>query len=148
MTDGVHAPDYGFTSGMVAGKFADDNCIHLPDYDIYWYTIMSEEQYATIDGFRPVKKNWYGFTVSESDYASRKIYLNGTYVGILYSMEGKGGYYNIIKKNVNPQPVSLLKFEKVIVGNAECDVLYNSFFISSEYVETFTVGENVYQVVQ
>ena len=136
--------NYGFTSKIAAGSFAYNECIHLEDYDIYWYTIMAEEEYVSIDGFRPVKRNLYGYTVNEKDYRYREIYCNGEYVGIFYSIEGENGYYNIIKKNLNRYPQSLLKFDEIEVEGIKYEVLVNSFFVTQEPVKEFKIGEDIF----
>lgn len=138
--------DYGFTSKIAAGSYAYKECIHLEDYDIYWYTIMAEEEYASIDGFRPVKRNFYGYTVNEEDYRYRDIYCNGQYVGIFYSIEGENGYYNIIKKNLNLYPKSMLQFDEVEMEGMKYEVLINSFFITEQPVKEFRIGEDIFVV--
>ena len=140
--------DYAFSSEMVAGTFADDECIHLSDYDIYWYTIMAEEEYACIDGFRPVKKNFYGYTFHEEDYNYREVFWNGKKIGILYSIEGEDGYYNILKKQWGTyiEPSDILVFEKVEVSGKEYEVSVNSFFITEELVKEFKIGEEIFVV--
>lgn len=149
--------DYGFTSQMAAGDFAYDDCISLPDYDIYWYTITSPEEYACIAGFRPVKKHFYGCTVSEKDYAYKEVYSGGKKVALLYSIKGKDGYYNILKKhyiivewggdNATTQTMGeLMLIDSLTIDGREYDVQYNSFFITEEPVTEFSIGETNFTV--
>lgn len=144
--------NYGFTSEMAAGAFANDECIQLEDYDIYWYNIMKPEKYACIAGFRPVKKTFYGYVVQEEDYNYREVYCNGENVAILYSIEGKNGYYNIWK---NRQTIvefggdtatttffePLLDVDVIWINGKEYEVQYNSFFITDDPVTEFSIGE-------
>ena len=136
--------NYGLTSEMAAGTFADNECIRLKDYDIYWYTVMSEEKYACIDGFRPVKKNFYGYTVSETDYLYRELYCNGEKVGIIYSIKVDRGYYNIIKKNWSSFPIEMLEIDTVVIDEVSYEVRLNSFFITSQIVNDFKIGEKLF----
>lgn len=149
--------DYGFTSKMAAVNFADDFCISLSDYDIYWYTITEPEKYTCIDGFRPVKKTFYGYVVDERDYNYKKVYCNGENVAILYSIEGKNGYYNILKKTCTLVEFMgdsakttmfgpLFVIDTILIENEEYEVQYNSFFITEEPVTEFSIGENVFFV--
>lgn len=150
--------DYGFTSRMAAGNYADNNCISLPDYDIYWYTITSPEEYACIDGFRPVKKHFYGCTVSEEDYEYKEVYSGGEYVAILYSIKGKSGYYNILKKtgtivawrgdsvDVHYAAGELFLLDSLTIAGKSYEVQHNSFFITEEPVTEFSIGEKVFTV--
>ncbi len=108
---------YGFTSKMAAGSFAEYPCIELEDYDIYWYTITTPEEMECIDGFKPVKKAFIGYTVREEDYIYQDVYCNNEKVAILYSIKGK-----------------------------EYEVQYNSFFTTEQAVEEFYIGENHFTV--
>ncbi len=143
--------NYGFTSMMAAGNFADDACISLSDYDIYWYTITEPEEHACIDGFRPVKKTFYGYVVEDDDYNYREVYCNGKNVAMIYSIEGKNGYYNIIKKRYELVEFSgdtattttfgpLVVIDAIQINGKEYEVQYNSFFITEEPVSVFSIG--------
>ena len=50
-----------------------EECISLEDYDIYWYNITEPEEYARIEGFRPVKKTFYGY--KDRNYARKSSFF-------------------------------------------------------------------------
>ena len=146
----VISENYGFTSKMAAGSFADNECIELEDYDIYWYTITSPEELACIDGFKPVKKTFYGYVVKEEDYLYKNVYCDGKLVAILYSIKGENGYYNILKKTFKIISVEtfetssfevLWEVDGLKIGDKEYEVLYNSFFITEETVTDFYIED-------
>lgn len=149
--------DYGFTSKMAAGDYAYDDCISLTDYDIYWYNITEPEEYACIDGFRPVKKHFYGYTVSEKDYEYKTVYSDGDNVAILYSIKGKDGYYNILRKRytlvewggdsvTTSTMAELMLIDSLTIAGKSYEVQHNSFFITEEPVTEFSIGEKVFTV--
>lgn len=149
--------NYGFTSQMVAGSFADYQCISLKDYDIYWKTIEITEEYACIDLFKPVKKTLYGYIIEDDDYIYKEVYCNGENVAILYSIEGKDKYYNIIKKRYTITEwhedgvdctffAPLLLIDNIQINGKDYEVQYNSFFITDEPVTEFSIGENNFTV--
>lgn len=151
----VTSENYGFTSKMAARSFADNECIELGDYDIYWYSITSPEEMKCIDGFRPVKKTFYGCVVNEEDYLYKMVYCNGEIVAILYSIKGENGYYNILKKmqkiisDENMETSSfdaLWMVDEVKIEDSKYEVLYNSFFVTEEIVTEFYIGDNHFVV--
>ncbi|MBQ2982418.1 MAG: helix-turn-helix transcriptional regulator [Lachnospiraceae bacterium] len=151
----VISKNYGFTSKMAAGSFADNECIELEDYDIYWYSITSPEEMKCIDGFRPVKKTFYGYVVNEEDYLYKMVYCNGEIVAILYSIKGENGYYNILKKmqkiipDENMETSSfdaLWMVDEVKIEDSKYEVLHNSFFITEEIVTEFYIKDNHFVV--
>ena len=153
----VTSGNYGFTSKMAANSFADNECIELGDYDIYWYTITSPEEMECIDAFRPVKKTFYGYVVNEEDYLYKMVYCNGEAVAILYSIEGENGYYNILKKIQKVKSDGstetgsfepLWMINEVQIGDGKYEVLYNSFFITKENVTEFYVKDNCFVVAE
>lgn len=147
--------NYGFTSKMAAGEYAKYQCIELGDYDIYWYTITEPEEMACIDGFRPVKKAFIGYTVE--DYSYKQVYCNGEVVAIIYSIKGENRYYNILKKTYTVNEVKgdyadtmmfgpLMRIDKLKIEENEYEVKYNSFFITDEPVTEFYIGNNYFIV--
>lgn len=150
--------NYGFTSEMAAGSFADDNCIQLVDYDIYWYTITTPEEYTCIDNFKPVRKTFYGYVVDEDDYKYQEVYCDGERVALLYSIKGKAGYYNIIRAIgtvtgwVDDGCMGYTSFEPLLlisqiqINGKDYEVQYNSFFITEEPVTEFSIGEHKFTV--
>ena len=155
----ISSGNYGFTSQMAAGKhYQDESCISLDDYDIYWYTITEPEEYARIDGFRPVKKMFYGYVVDEADYKYKEVYCDGEKVALLYSIEGKAGYYNILRhvgtiigwEENGSLGVSyfapLWLISQMQINGKTYEVQYNSFFITEEPVTEFSIGEYDFEI--
>lgn len=151
----VMCSSYGLTSKMAAGKYFYDNpCIHNADYDIYYGTMdilwgegVEEEKISEyISTFRPVRKLWIGYGVFEEDYMTREVYQGDKYVGVLYSIQGKDGYYNILMRKTNVFPTDLLIFESVVSDGEVCEVQLNSFFETKEVPETLVVGETTLTV--
>ena len=155
----ISSGNYGFTSKMAAGKhYEDETCISLEDYDIYWYTITEPEEYARIDGFRPVKKTFYGYVVDESDYNYMEVYCDGEKVAHLYSIEGKNGYYNILRHVGTVigweedgglgvsyfEPLWLIS--QIQIDGKNYDVQYNSFFITEEPITEFSIEEWLFRI--
>ena len=145
----VMCDSYGLTSKMAAGSvFYDNDCIHNDDYDIYYSKMdiyqgegESREKIGEyIHAFRPVRKLAIGYGVFEEDYTYRKFYDEDGYLGIIYSIKGKGCYYNIIEIKHNTFPADLLLFDKIIANGKEYDATYNSYFVTDEKPTSLTVG--------
>lgn len=161
VTVAISSGNYGFTSKMAAGKhYEDEACISLKDYDIYWYTITEPEEYARIDGFRPVKKTFYGYVIDESDYKYKEVYCDGEKVAHLYSIKGNDGYYNILRhigtitgwEENGGLGVSyfepLWQISQIQIDGKNYEVLYNSFFITEEPVTEFSIGEYDFEIIR
>ena len=159
LTLAISSGNYGFTSKMAAGKhYKDEECISLEDYDIYWYNITEPEEYARIEGFRPVKKTFYGYVVDESDYKHMDVYCDGKEVAHLYSIEGKDGYYNILRligtaiwwEEESGLGVSffepLFLVSQIQINGKNYDVQYNSFFITEEPITEFSIEEWLFRI--
>lgn len=151
----VMCSSYGLTSKMAAGKYFYDNpCLHNEDYDIYYGTMdifsgegAEEEKISEyIFTFRPVRKLWIGYGVFEEDYTTREVYQGEQYVGVLYSIQGKEGYYNILMRKTNVFPVDLLVFDGIISDGEVCEVLLNSYFETKEVPKTLVVGQTTLTV--
>ena len=143
--------DFGLTSKSVAGGFADNPCIHTADYDIYYYLFGGEEGsgYEYIAGFRPVKQLFIGYATFEKDYEYDALYVEGEQVGIIYSIKGKDGYYNIIRSLIKTAGPVLSYFQNLDVVNVNgktYEVELNSFFITDEPVKEFSI-DNVTVIV-
>ena len=146
----VMCKSYGITSKMAAGNvFYDNPCIHTDDYDVYYGTMdilwhegeFEEGAGEHIVTFRPVRKLLIGYGVFEEDYTYREVYIEEEYVGILYSIEGKNCYYNILMKKTNIFPYDLLVFDKITVDGQEYDVTLNSYFVTEEKPQSLIVGD-------
>ena len=136
--------DFGLTSKSAAGSFADNPCIHTADYDIYYYTFGGEvgSGYEYIAGFRPVKQLLIGYATFERDYEYDALYVDNEQVGIIYSIKGKDGYYNIIRalnKIMTPVPSYFQNLDVVNVNGQTYEVELNSFFITDEPVKEFSI---------
>ena len=98
----IHKGEYGFTPDMAAGSYADEEYIDTGDYRIYYFTFGGDwdngKHWSDLQGFKPVKKHFWGCTVSEDDYAYKVFTKDNYVVGRLYTIKGEGGYYNLIDK--------------------------------------------------
>ena len=91
----IHNGKYGFTPDMVAGSYADEAYIDTGDYRIYYFTFGGDwengKHWSDLQGFKPVKKHFWGCTVSEDDYAYKVFTKDNYVVGRLYTIKGEGG---------------------------------------------------------
>ena len=98
----IHKGEYGFTPDMAAGSYADEEYIDTGDYRIYYFTFGGDwengKHWSDLQGFKPVKKHFWGCTVSEDDYTYKVFTKDNYVVGRLYTIKGEGGYYNLIDK--------------------------------------------------
>lgn len=138
--------DYGFTPGMAAGPFADDPYIDTGDYRIYYTSFEGEwddgRHWRSLSNFRPVHKHIWGCTVSNEDYEREYIIQDRTVVGLLYSIKGRRGYYNLIMHLFRYEnPEYMFGLETVSIYGVEYEVQHGFFFITPEPVEFFEVGD-------
>ena len=153
---------YGFTPEMAAGSYADDAYIDTGDYRIYYFTFEGDwedgRHWSDLQGFKPVKKHFWGCTVSEDDYTYKVFTKDNYVVGILYTIEGENGYYNLIKKARNYKveeqgapmiwdiPGELITATAITIAGVEYELRGGFFFITSEPVEYFKIGDEWYDV--
>ena len=157
----IHNGDYGFTPEMAAGVFANDEYIDTGDYRIYYYMFEGDwddgRHWSQLQGFKPVKKNFFGCTVSEDDYTYKVFTKNNYVVGRLYTIKGDNGYYNLIGKTVTYKagegggltwdaPLELLTATAVTISGVEYELQEGFFFITNEPVRYFKIGEEWYDV--
>jgi hypothetical protein len=158
----IHSGDYGFFPEMAAGGFADREYIDTGDYRIYYFTFEGDfedgSHWSDLQGFRPVKKHFFGCTVSEEDYAYKVFTKDNYVVGSLYTIKGKNGYYNLINKaghyKVDGQgtgavwdiPGELITAESITISGMEYELRDGFFFITDEPVKCFKIGEEWYDV--
>ena len=160
----IHSGDYGFTWDMVAGGYADEAYIDTGDYRIYYFAfegndLVTGQYWFDLQGWRPVQKHFWGFTVSEEDYSYRIITKNNYVVGKLYSIKGKHGYYNILAKAHIFQapeeagtgmtweiPPELISATFLSIGGVEYELQDGFFFITQEPVEYFKIGDSFFDV--
>lgn len=159
----LHSGNYGFTAEMAAGSFADNDYIDTGDYRIYYFCFEGVfddgRHWVDLQGFRPVRKHFWGCTVSEEDYAYRVVTKDNYVVGLLYTIQGKGGYYNLLRKAKNYKaseepgkpmiwdiPGELITAEAVTIGGVEYPLKDGFFFVTQEPVEYFRIGEYYFDV--
>ena len=158
----IHNGEYGFTSDMVAGSYADRAYIDTGDYRIYYFTFGGDWEngghWSDLQGFKPVKKHFWGCTVSEDDYAYKVFTKDNYVVGSLYTIKGKNGYYNLINKaghyKVDGQgagavwtiPGELITATSITISGVEYELQEGFFFITNEPVRYFKIGEEWYDV--
>lgn len=146
----IHSGDYGFTCEMAAGVFADGDYIDTGDYRIYYSSFEGDwedgRHWTSLSTFRPVRKHFWGCTVSESDYEADLILYNNYLVGRLYSIKGKHGYYNIIKNSVSPTQDFLVTATAVSINGGEYELQHGFFFVTPEPVEYFKIDAHFLNV--
>lgn len=158
----IHKGEYGFTSDMAAGSYADEAYIDIDDYRIYYFTFGGDwengRHWSDLQGFRPVKKHFWGCTVSEDDYAYKVFTKDNYVVGRLYTIKGEGGYYNLIDKAGiykaeelgSPAtwdiPGELITATTITISGVEYELQDGVFFITNEPVRYFKIGEEWYDV--
>ena len=157
----IYNGDYGFTPDMAAGVFADDEYIDTGDYRIYYFMFEGDwddgRHWSQLQGFKPVKKNFFGCTVSEDDYTYKVFTKNNYVVGRLYTIKGDNGYYNLIGKTATYKagegggltwdaPLELLTATAVTISGVEYELQEGFFFITNEPVRYFKIGEEWYDV--
>ena len=111
-----------------------------------------------MQGFRPVRKHFWGCTVSKSDYAYRVITKDNYVVGRLYSIRGKNGYYNLLKKAGQYKveqpgdpliwdiPAELITAASVTIDSEEYLLEEGFFFVTQDPVEYFRIEEVFYDI--
>ncbi len=148
---------WGFTPEMAAGKtWADSECIENQDYIIY-YNNKYPDYRIEMSKFKVVRKNFYGYTVRESDHIYKNMCDSSNVTNRdckIYSLKGRSQYYHII------QPVEraciindgdiiyteitieeyLAEIDKVTVDGIEYPVQLNSYFETPGPITEFTVN--------
>ena len=96
----LHNGQYGFTPDMAAGSYADRTFIDIDDYQIYYFTFEGNfddgRHWSDLQGWKLIKKHFWGCTVANEDAALHVITKNNYVVGQLHSVKGKNGYYHIL----------------------------------------------------
>ena len=158
----IHNGEYGFTPNMAAGSYADEAYIDTGDYRIYYFTFGGDwengRHWSDLQGFKPVKKHLWGCTVSEDDYAYKVFTKDNYVVGRLYTIKGECGYYNLIDKAgiykaeelgapaIWDIPSELITATTITISGVEYELQEGFFFITSEPVRYFEIGEEWYDV--
>ena len=158
----IHNGEYGFTPDMAAGGYADVAYIDTGDYRIYYFTFGGDWEngihWSDLQGFKPVKKHFWGCTVSEDDYTYKVFTKDNYVVGRLYTIKGEYGYYNLIDKAgiykaeqlgtpaIWDIPSELITATTITISGVEYELQEGFFFITSEPVRYFEIGEEWYDV--
>ena len=158
----IRSGKYGFTPDMAAGAFADDEYIDTGDYRIYYFTFGGDfddgRRWSDLQGFKPVKKHFWGCTVSEDDYAYKVFTKDNYVVGRLYTIKGEDGYYNLIDKAgiykaaelgtpaIWDIPGELITATTITISGVEYELREGFFFITEEPVRYFKIGNVWYDV--
>ena len=158
----IHNGEYGFTPNMAAGSYADETYIDTGDYRIYYFTFEGDlengKHWSDLQGFKPVKKHFWGCTVSEDDYSYKVFTKNNYVVGRLYTIKGEDGYYNLINKAgiykaeesgkpiIWDIPSELITATTITISGIEYELQEGFFFITNEPVRYFKIGEEWYDV--
>ena len=158
----IHRGVYGFTPDMAAGSYADRAYIDTGDYRIYYFSFEGDwgdgRRWSDLQGFKPVKKHFWGCTVSEDDYAYKVFTKDNYVVGRLYTIKGEGGYYNLIDKAgiykaaelgtpaIWDIPSELITATTITISGVEYELQEGFFFITNEPVRYFEIGEEWYDV--
>ena len=158
----IHNGEYGFTPDMAAGSYADEAYIDTGDYRIYYFTFGGDwedgRHWSDLQGFKPVKKHFWGCTASEDEYTYKVFTKDNYVVGRLYTIKGEGGYYNLIDKAgiykaaelgspaIWDIPGELITAITITISGVEYELQEGFFFITSEPVRWFKIGEEWYDV--
>ncbi len=158
----IHNGEYGFTPDMAAGSYADRAYIDTGDYRIYYFTFEGDwedgRHWSDLQGFKPVKKHFWGCTLSEDDYTYKVFTKDNYVVGRLYTIKGKGGYYNLIDKAgiykaeelgtlaIWDIPSELITATTITILGVEYELQEGFFFITNEPVRYFKIGDEWYDV--
>ena len=158
----IHNGEYGFTPDMAAGSYADEAYIDTGDYRIYYFTFGGDWEngihWSDLQGFKPVKKHFWGCTVSEDDYAYKVFTKDNYVVGRLYTIKGEDGYYNLIDKAgiykaeelgapaIWDIPSELITATTITISGVEYELQEGFFFITNEPVRYFKIGDEWYDV--
>ncbi len=155
---------YGLTPEMSAGIWADRPYIGIDEYRFYYFrdTVVGEndqeiENHCMLVHLCPVKKHFWGYTVE--DVPCYRVFDGNERVAILHSLKGKEGYYyNFIEATFDDdfqikdyffdvEQVYVNGFDSWLTdgfdleGGELCGTQMGFFFISSEPVQWFHIGE-------
>jgi len=158
----IYNGEYGFTPEMVAGSYSDESYIDTNDYRIYYFSFGGEldngRYWSDLQGFKPIKKHFFGCTVSEEDYTYKVFTKNNYVVGRLYTIKGERGYYNLIDKagiyKVDELggpatweiPDELITATTITISGVEYELQEGFFFITKDPVRYFEIADEWYDV--
>ena len=158
----IYKGEYGFTTDMAAGSYADEAYIDTGDYRIYYFTFGGDwengRHWSDLQGFKPVKKHFFGCTVSKDNYTYKVFTKDNYVVGRLYTIKGEDGYYNLIDKAgiykaeelgtpaIWDIPSELITATTITISGVEYELQEGFFFITSEAVRYFKIDDEWYDV--
>ena len=141
--------DYGFTSKQAADVFADRPVVHTKAYDFYYFDITRDES-INIGGFCVVENLLIGYKeIPVGDY--RLVYNNEQKIGLLYSYEKGGRYYNVFMLAFpffGDEKLSdwIIEFDTLTANGEEVPVEVNSIFVTDEWITEFYVDGHLLTV--
>lgn len=156
---------YGVTPEMAAGYASSDEPLYIDtgDYRIFYFGWPQTDkngqdslEYLSVQGIRPIKKHFWGYT--RAKIKAYMVFDGDDRVAVLHTVKGKNGYYNFLKFYYCDGwscPEYLLGINQVYVNGFDdplvdgfeletgesCEVQKGFFFVSSEQVEWFYIGE-------
>ena len=158
----IYEGTYGFTPDMAAGVYSDRDYIDTGDYRFYYFTFEGDwedgNHWSNLQGWKPIQKHWWGSTVAYDDMNMRVITKNNFVVGRLYSIKGKHGYYNLIKKADHYKadesgtgliwdiPEELICAESITRLGKAYGLQNGFFFVTEDPVGYFKIGDHWYDV--
>lgn len=160
----IHNGHYGFTPDMAAGVYADNEYIDTGDYRIYYFTFEGDLQdgrhWSDLQGWKIVKKHFWGCTVSPENAEMRVITKDHYVVGQLYSIKGKNGYYNLLNKAGHFKaddsgasmlwdiPEEVICATSVTISGIEYELQDGFFFVTQTPVAYFKIDGEWYDVIE
>lgn len=134
---------FGFTSQMAAGEiWADDECLHIDGYDIYYTTYKSDDEaLAMIDLFCVVEDRLIGYQRRDTAEYKRGVYSDdGEKYGNLFTFKSDTGYHHIFCSNIymNESGTFLYIVLYEVAIKDEVIVPYrSSYFVTEDDIEEF-----------
>ena len=160
----IHNGRYGFTPDMAAGAYADSEYIDTGDCRIYYFTFEGDwedgRHWSDLQGWKIVQKHFWGCTVDYDSVQMHVITKDNYVVGRIYSIKGKNGYYNLLRKAGHYKvdtpgesaiwdiPAELICATSVAISGEEYELQDGFFFITQEPVEWFKIGDVWYDVIE
>lgn len=144
---------YGVTPEMAAGYTSSDEPLYIDtgDYRIFFFGWPQQDEYGQesteyfmAGGFQPIKKHFWGYTRAGNQVY--KVYDGDKCVAHLHTVKGEYGYYNFLKWYYLDEDMDCFSgMDQVRVNGLDdgeiCEVQKGFFFVSSEQVEWFYIGE-------
>jgi len=160
----IHNGYYGLTTDMAAGSYSDEKYIDVGDCRIYYFTFEGDwedgRHWSDLQGWKIVEKHFWGCTVDYDSVQMHVITKDNYVVGRIYSVRGKNGYYNLLKKAGHYKaeelgkpaiwdiPTELICAESISTRGVEYELQGGFFFITQEPVEWFKIGDVWYDVIE